>query len=105
MEMDFPWFDGDDPANWNYKDNLYFAFHETQGMDKIPIASFHMEGEALIWFQDVEYSGLVKTWESFVKACLIRFGCTAYDNPMEALTTLNTNHHYGSLKSPIKGSF
>lgn len=57
-------------------------------MDRIPIASFHMEGESLIWFQDAEYNDLVNSWDSFVKACLVRFRPTAYDDPMEALTCL-----------------
>jgi hypothetical protein len=33
-----------------YKATQYFDFNQIQGMDRILIASFHMEGEALIWF-------------------------------------------------------
>jgi hypothetical protein len=60
-KMDFPRFDGDNPANWLYKATQYFDFNQTQGMDRILITSFHIEGEALIWFQDAEFSGLVNT--------------------------------------------
>jgi hypothetical protein len=59
--MDFLRFDGDNPANWLYKATQYFGFNQTQGMDRILITSFHIEGEALIWFQDAEFSGLVNT--------------------------------------------
>ena len=49
------------------------------------IASFHMEGEALIWFQESEETGVFCGWESLVQAMQVRFGMTAYDDPMEAL--------------------
>ena len=52
------------------------------------LASFHMEGEALIWFQDSEDAGLFVDWESLIQALHIRFGATAYDDPMETLTRL-----------------
>jgi len=51
------------------------------------MASFHMEGETLIWFQDANESRQFPTWDAFVQALLIRFG-SAYDNPMEALIWL-----------------
>ncbi|XP_023907750.1 uncharacterized protein LOC112019466 [Quercus suber] len=51
-------------------------------------ASYLMEGEALIWFQDAENSGLFSDWEAFVKAVHVRFGATSYDDPMESLTRL-----------------
>ena len=52
------------------------------------MASYHMEGEALIWFQDAKNSGLFSDWEAFVKAVHVRFGATSYDDPMESLTRL-----------------
>jgi hypothetical protein len=65
-----------------YQATQYFDFNQTQGMDRIPIASFHMEGEALIWFQNVEFCGLINTWDKFAKACLMKFGLTAYVDTM-----------------------
>ena len=52
------------------------------------MASYHMEREALIWFQDTENSGLFTDWEAFVKAVHVRFGATSYDDPMESFTRL-----------------
>ena len=52
------------------------------------MASFHMDNDALIWFQDYEAIGVFVTWENFVKTLLIRFGSSAYEDPMEALTQL-----------------
>jgi hypothetical protein len=51
------------------------------------MASFHMEGEALIWFQDAKESGQFPTWKAFVQALLVRFG-PAYEDPLEALVQL-----------------
>ena len=52
------------------------------------IASLHKELEALIWFQEVEEAGVFTDWDSLVQALHVRFGSTAYDNPMEVLTRL-----------------
>ena len=52
------------------------------------MASYHVEGEALIWFQDAENSSLFIDWEAFVKAVHVRFGATSYDDPMESLIWL-----------------
>ena len=65
------------------------------------MASYHMDGEALIWFQDAEEAGLFTSWEAFVKVLQIRFGNIAYDDPMEALTRLRQN---GSV-TVYKGQF
>ena len=52
------------------------------------MASFHMDGGALIWFQDSDEIGVFATWEGFVEALLTRFGSTAYKDPMKSLTRL-----------------
>ena len=55
---------------------------------KLLIASFHMELEALIWFQEAEEARVFSDWESLVQALHVRFGSIAYDDPMEVLTRL-----------------
>ena len=52
------------------------------------MALYHLDGEALIWFQNVEQAGGFTSWDVFVKALQTRFGGTTYDDPMEALTRL-----------------
>ena len=52
------------------------------------LASFHMEGKALIWFQDSEEAGFFVDWESQIQALHIRFGAIAYDDLMETLTRI-----------------
>ena len=78
MRLEFPRFKGDDPAAWVYKANQYFNFYHTPLNERLLMASFHMDGDALIWFQDCEATSGFMTWESFVEALLIRFGSSAY---------------------------
>ena len=52
------------------------------------MASYHLDGEALIWFLDVEQAGGFTSWDVFIRALQTQFGVTAYDDPMEALTRL-----------------
>lgn len=47
-----------------------------------------MEGKALVWFQGLDESGILTGWEEFVRALLVRFGPSRYDDPMEQLTRL-----------------
>ena len=65
------------------------------------MASYHFDGEALIWFQDVEQIGGFASWEVFVKALQTCFGVATYDDPMKALTRLRQT----SIVVSYKGNF
>ena len=58
VRLEFPRFFGEDPASWVYKANQYFKYFNTPVEEKLMLASFHMDGEALIWFQDSEETGV-----------------------------------------------
>ena len=88
LRLEFPDFSGVDSASWIYKSNQFFTYYNTPKHQKVLMESYHMEGEALIWFQDAENSSLFTDWEVFVKAVHVRFGATSYDDPMESLTRL-----------------
>ena len=60
-----------------------------------------MEDEALVWFQDAEEFGQFTSWEVFVRALHVRFGASAYDDPMATLTSLRQ----GGLVAIYKGQF
>ena len=88
MKLDFPRFSGVDPASWVYKANQYFGYYQTTIAKQLLIASFHMDLEALIWFQEAKEAGVFSDWESFVPTLHLRFGTSAYDDPIEVLTRL-----------------
>lgn len=54
MKSKVPKFTSEEPASWMYKANQYFRYYNTPIGEKLMLASFHMEGEALIWFQERE---------------------------------------------------
>ena len=57
IKLDFPRFFGEEPASWVYKENQYFRYYNTPIGEKLTLASFHMDGLALIWFQESEETG------------------------------------------------
>ncbi|XP_040996196.1 uncharacterized protein LOC121242393 [Juglans microcarpa x Juglans regia] len=95
IRLAFPAFDGTDPNGWIYRVNQFFLFHNTLPQHRLRLVSFHMEGKALTWFQDLDESGMLADWETFIKALLIRFGPNCYDDPMQAFTRLKQT---GSVK-------
>nr|XP_023879731.1 uncharacterized protein LOC111992135 [Quercus suber] len=98
LRLDFPRFHGEDPTCWIYKTHQFFSFHRTPEHQKVLMASYHLDGEALIWFQDSEQAGGFVSWEVFIKALQTRFGTSAYDDPMEALTRLKQTTSVVSYK-------
>lgn len=66
------------------------------------MASYHMEWEALIWYQDaLDSLGQLTTCDSFVKALQIQFRPSTYDDPMYDLTMLKQT----SLVAMYKAQF
>ena len=59
--LDFPRFKGDEPVSWVYKANQYFSFYQTPLNERLLMASFHMDGDALVWFQDSDENGVFAT--------------------------------------------
>ena len=103
IKLEFPRFRGGNPSGWIYKANQFFQLYGTPPNQKILLASYHMEDEVLIWFQDAEEAGLFTSWEAFVKSLHVRFGTSAYDDPMESLTKLrqvgSVVHYKGQFES------
>jgi hypothetical protein len=88
MKFEFPRFDGDDPETWNCRVGQFFDYYGMPDRQRLSISSFHMEGKALIWFQELKASRGLSTWDEFLRSLKIRFGKGSYDDPMENLTKL-----------------
>ena len=50
LKLDFPRFNGDDMTGWIYREEQYFSLHKYFDVNKVPLASFHLEHESLQWF-------------------------------------------------------
>ena len=88
MKLEFPWFRGENPSSWVYKAHQFFRLYGTPPNQKILLASYHVEEKALIWFQEAEEASQFTSWEAFMRSLHVRFGTSAYDDPMETLTRL-----------------
>jgi hypothetical protein len=49
--LDFPRFNGEDPTGWIYIAEQFFHYQGTTAIEKVLLASFHLQGEALQWYQ------------------------------------------------------
>ncbi|MCI75985.1 hypothetical protein A2U01_0097254, partial [Trifolium medium] len=47
MKLDVPKFDGTDAMGWIFKISQFFDYHQTPEEERLTIASFYMEGQAL----------------------------------------------------------
>ena len=64
-KMDFPRFNGDDPTGWIYREEQYFSLHNTFDVNKFPLASFHLEHEALQLFRWYIKAHAEPNWTDF----------------------------------------
>jgi hypothetical protein len=100
MKLDFPRFKGGDPTAWVYRALQYFHYYQVPEPEKVMHASYHLDEEALVWFQDCEHE--LHGWNDFVRAIQIRFGPASYDDPMELLTKLKQTHSIAAYKSQFE---
>ena len=70
-----------------------------QEAEKVLHASYHLDDDALIWFQSCEHD--LGCWDNFARAIQFRFGPPSYNDPMELLIKLK---HVNSIKE-YKGLF
>ena len=95
--LEFPRFSGGDPSAWIFRVMQFFRYYEILKEEKILNASYHLDDEALIWFQECERS--LDSWETFVRAIQVRFGPSSYVDPMETLTKLKQTTTVAAYKS------
>jgi hypothetical protein len=89
IKLDIPHFNGTDPLGWIFKINQFFDYHLTSDEQRLRIASFYMEGDALPWFQWMHQNGQLLTWPSFLHALEARFAPSQYEDPKGALCKLS----------------
>ena len=57
LKLEFPRFQGEDPTCWVYQANQFFSYQNMPEHQRVIMASYHLDGDALIWFQDAEQAG------------------------------------------------
>ncbi|KAK0600184.1 hypothetical protein LWI29_012574 [Acer saccharum] len=89
VKLDFPRFNGgEDPTSWLCRAKQFFQFQATLEADRVSLASFHLEGDAQLWYQlqKQEYPFLV--WSDFKEGLLSRFGPNQFCDFFGELTKL-----------------
>jgi hypothetical protein len=80
LKLDVPRFSGTDPHGWIFKITPFFTYHNTPEKERITVASFYLDGEALAWYQWLYTNGEIASWAQFLQALEFRFAPTAYDD-------------------------
>jgi hypothetical protein len=91
IKLDIPRFDGTEPLNWIFKIKQFFEFHRTPEDQRLSIASFYMEGDALTWFQWMFTNGQLHSWPAFLHALELRFAPSQFEDPKGTLFKLCQN--------------
>lgn len=103
--MDFLHSEGENPTAWIFKANQYFDYHQTPPAQCLLMASFHMNGEVLVWYQDALESALFNSWEAYTRA-LQTSTVAAYKAQFESLSNrfrgLSDHHILSYFLSRLK---
>lgn len=86
--LDFLHFSGEDPTEWIYKVEQLFRYQRTATNERVVLASFHLQNDALQWYWWFERTRPNITWEEFTQALCVRFGSTDYEDFDEELAKL-----------------
>ncbi|CAM8923644.1 unnamed protein product [Rhodiola kirilowii] len=71
-----------------YQLERYFEHHSVPPGQHMMVATFHIAGEALKWFQWMHATHQIIDWPSFARDLLSRFGPSAYTHPEVAINQL-----------------
>ncbi|KAA8548911.1 hypothetical protein F0562_000595 [Nyssa sinensis] len=89
VKLDFPRFNGgEDPTSWLCRADQFFDFHETPEGERVALASFHLEGDAQLWYQLLKQEMGVISWETFKEGLHSRYGPTQFYDFFGELTKL-----------------
>ena len=88
VKLDIPHFDGSNPLGWIFQITQYFDLHNIPEEQRLQIASFSMDGEALNWFQWMHANNQLTSWATFIHCLEIRFAPSHYEDLKGALFKL-----------------
>ncbi|KAK6248100.1 hypothetical protein QUC31_019665 [Theobroma cacao] len=74
-KLNFPRFNGqEDSLGWLCRCKHFFCHQQTPEEEKVNLASFHLEGNAQLWFLQMEVDTPQPSWDEFKRQCHLRFG-------------------------------
>lgn len=79
--MDFPKFDGTDAISWVKKTEKFFKLNPFMDPKfKVDYAALYLEGDADNWYQTIQETKPLLTWEMFTGLLLQRFSTGSQEN-------------------------
>ncbi|KAJ8753628.1 hypothetical protein K2173_025619 [Erythroxylum novogranatense] len=89
VKLDFPRFNGrEDPTSWLCRAEQFFQFHDTPEADRVSLASFHLEGDAQLWYQLLKQEERTITWVELKEGLHSRYGPNQFFDHFGELTKL-----------------
>nr|ABD78322.1 polyprotein [Primula vulgaris] len=102
IRLDFPKFYGENVVEWVYKANQFFSLYQTPETQRIKIANLHFEGQPLVWYQNLEKSDLISSWDNLCDQMTKRFGENLNENPLDQLIKLKQRNSVKEYKSDFE---
>ncbi|WVZ25959.1 hypothetical protein V8G54_004503 [Vigna mungo] len=103
VKLDFPRCDGHNVLDWIFKAEQFFEYYATDEVDRLSIASVHLENDVVPWFQMIQRSAPFHSWHEFTEALTLDFGPTAYECPRASLFKLNQTGSIGEYYKAFIG--
>lgn len=89
IKVDFPRYEGKwDPTIWLCKAEQFFELHDIPTTERVSLASFHLEGDAHLWYQLLRQEMILVSWDDFKKRLNSRYRSNQYLDFFVELTHL-----------------
>ncbi|GJW42435.1 ty3-gypsy retrotransposon protein [Tanacetum coccineum] len=97
-----PTFDGTSPLDWLFQADQYFTFYNIPLEQRVALASFHFQGDALSWYKYMHNNQLLGDWETFTRALELRFGPSSFENHQAALFKLKQTSSVAAFQTEFE---
>lgn len=73
---------------WIFKAEQFFEYHNTPYVDRLVIASIHLDHNVISWFKRIQRTHPFRSWQEFTRALELDYGPSAYECPRSTLFKL-----------------
>jgi hypothetical protein len=88
VKLEFPRFDGSNVHEWIFRAEQFFDYYDTPDLDRLTIASVHLDKDVVPWYQMVQRTHPFTSWIEFTRALELDFGPSIYECPRATLFKL-----------------
>lgn len=80
IHVDFPRFEGTEVLNWIYKAETYINYYWILDEERVELASIHLDGPVIPWFQMMRKTKTVTNWADLIRALVEDYGPSEFEN-------------------------